>query len=462
MEKQKTIAEETSFAGIGLHTGNLTNITFKPAPPNSGITFYRSDLPDRPAIKADVDNVVDVSYGTTIAVDGHMVHTVEHVMAAIAGLQIDNLDIEVDANETPVGDGSSVPFMNTLKKAGIVEQDAPRTYIAPQQPVYYKNGDVTLSIYPADELRVTMTIAFDHVAIGTQYASYTINQDVFEKDIASARTFGFLRDAKMLQERGLIKGVSLENAVAIGDESILNDDLRYPDEFVRHKILDLLGDLYLLGQPIRGHIIGVKSGHSSHIKFGKEIRRSMVNGRSRRSNGQTLKSLPNALDVTMIMKVLPHRFPFLLVDRILSFVPFERAVGIKNVTVNEPYFQGHWPTMPVMPGVLILECMAQVSSVLLFHEDGALPGKVAIFLGIDKARFRRTVVPGDQLRVEAEMVQMRKNACKVRTVAKVEGEMAAEATMLFGLVEADDHQDQISTRVTEGVIHHPTERQEAN
>lgn len=436
MENQKTIAKEASFSGIGLHTGNLTTITFKPAPPNSGITFHRIDLPDKPAIKADVDNVVDVTYGTTIGINGVKVHTVEHVLAAIAGLGVDNLNIEVDASETPVGDGSSVPFMNTLQKAGVVEQDAERKFIQIKQPVYYKNDDVTLSVLPSDELRITMTIAFDHVAIGTQYASFVITPETFAKDIAPARTFGFLRDAKMLQEQGLIKGVSLENAVAIGDESILNEDLRFPDEFVRHKILDLLGDMYLLGRPVKGHVIGVKSGHASHVKFGQEVKKSMLNGRAKRDDmSSSIGRMPSVLDVNMIMKVLPHRFPFLLVDRILSYVPFERVVGIKNVTVNEPFFQGHWPSMPVMPGVLIIESMAQVSSVLIFH-DNALPGKVAIFLGIDRAKFRRTVVPGDQLILEAEMTQMRRNACKVRACAKIGDSIVAEADMLFGLMDA--------------------------
>ncbi|MBI4557594.1 MAG: UDP-3-O-[3-hydroxymyristoyl] N-acetylglucosamine deacetylase [Candidatus Hydrogenedentes bacterium] len=432
MEKQHTIRKEASFSGIGLHTGNLTTITFKPAPPNSGITFYRVDLPDRPGIQADIDHVVDVSRGTTIGLNGVKVHTVEHVLAAIAGLGIDNLAIEVDANETPVGDGSSVPFMSTLKKAGLVKQDAERKYIEVKEPVYYKHDDITLSVLPANELRLTMTISYDHVAVGTQYASFIITPETFEKEIAPARTFCFLRDVRMLQEQGLIKGGSLENAVVIGDDAILNEDLRFPDEFVRHKILDLLGDMFLLGHPVKGHVIGVKSGHAMHVKFSQEIKRVLLNGHARRDTTARAKGGP-ALDVNMIMRVLPHRFPFLLVDRILTYEPHKRVVGIKNVTVNEPFFQGHWPTMPVMPGVLIIEVMAQVSSVLVFNEEGE-PRRLAFFLGIDNARFRRTVVPGDQIVVEAEMVQLRRNACRVHAVAKVEDTVAAEADMLFGLM----------------------------
>lgn len=437
MTRQKTIAREASFSGIGLHTGNLTSLTFKPASPDSGVTFYRVDLPNRPAVKADIDHVLDVSRGTTIGINGVKVLTVEHVLAAIAGVGIDNLDIEVDANEIPVGDGSALPFMQSLKRAGIVEQDAERKYIKIEEPVYYKSEDVTLSVLPADELRLTMTIAYDHVAVGTQYASYTVTPEVFEREIAPARTFCFLRDVKTLQEQGLIKGGSLENAVVIGDDSILNDKMRYPDEPVRHKILDLLGDMFLLGRHVKGHVIAVKSGHAMHANFTRQIKRRLLNGRGtldRDKSSETPRT--PALDVGMIMKVLPHRYPFLLVDRILSFEPFEHVVGIKNVTVNEPFFQGHWPSMPLMPGVLIIEVMAQVSSVLIFGDGNREPRKIAFFLGIDRAKFRRAVVPGDQLVVEAEMLQLRRNACRIRAVAKIDGIVAAEAEMMFGLMDA--------------------------
>ena len=435
MEKQRTTSEEAVFSGIGLHTGNLTTVRFKPAPPDSGITFYRTDIEGTPAIKADIDHVVDVLRGTTIGDNGVKVHSVEHVLGAVAGLGIDNLNIELDANETPVGDGSALPFMSVLKRAGIVEQDSERKYIKVEEPVYYRHGDVTLTVLPADELRVTMTIAYDHVAIGTQYASFTITPETFEKEIASARTFCFLREVKMLQDQGLIKGGSLESAIVIGDDGILNQDLRYPDEFVRHKVLDLLGDIYLLGRPLKGHIIGVKSGHAWHIKFSKQIKKALENGNAKSGTLRGLaKPRPEpALDVNKIMKILPHRFPFLLVDRILTFIPRERVVGIKNVTINEPFFQGHWPKNPVMPGVLILEAMAQVSSVLLFGEDGEPDGNQAFFMGIDSAKFRKTVHPGDQVVVESHMKHFRRNACRISSVAKVDGAVVAEAEMLFGI-----------------------------
>lgn len=440
MSKQKTISKPVSFSGIGLHTGSLTTVTFKPAPENSGITFFRVDIKDSPPIPANIDYVVDVSRGTTIGIGEAKVHTVEHALAAMVGLGIDNLNIELDAEEIPNGDGSSLPVMSTLQKAGIVEQDAEKQYITVDRPIYYRQGDVTLSILPADELRVSMTIAYDHVAIGTQYASYTITEDTFAREIAPARTFCFLREVKMLQEKGLIRGGSLESAVVIGDDTILNDELRFPDEFVRHKILDLIGDMYLLGRPVKGHVVGVKGGHEKNVLFSKQIRDTMANGNGKRHvDRPALPSMntPPALDVNKIMKILPHRYPFLLVDRILSFVPMERVTGIKNVSVNEPFFQGHWPETPVMPGVMIIEAMAQVSAVLIFGENRDPDGKLAFFLGVDKARFRRTVVPGDQLLIECEMVRRRKNACKVAAKALVDGVVVAEAVMTFGLMAPD-------------------------
>jgi UDP-3-O-[3-hydroxymyristoyl] N-acetylglucosamine deacetylase/3-hydroxyacyl-[acyl-carrier-protein] dehydratase len=439
MEQQQTIADEVSFSGVGLHTGTLTTMTFKPAPPDSGVMFCRMDLPEGPAIQADIDHVIDVSRGTTIGLNGAKVHTVEHVLAAIYGLDIDNIRIELDGPEIPNGDGSSYPFMQALKKAGLVEQDAERRYIQITEPVYYRLDDVTLNVLPSDEFRMTMTIAYDHVAIGTQYASFTITPETFEKEIAPARTFCFLREVKMLQEQGLIKGGSLESAVVIGDESILNDHLRFPDEFVRHKMLDLLGDMYLLGRRIKGHVIGVKSGHAKNVMFSKQIKKAYLNGHAISPSGEagTIKQ-PPALDVSKIMKVLPHRFPFLLVDRILTFIPRQKALGIKNVTVDEPFFQGHWPDVPVMPGVLVIEVMAQVGSVLILDEtaltDGEAPRQTAVLLGIDRAKLRRNIVPGDQIVIEAEVLHFRHNACKVKAVAKVDGVVAAEAEMLFGLV----------------------------
>lgn len=439
MANQRTIAETVSYPGRGLHTGALSHVTFKPAPPDHGIVFFRTDLPGSPAVPASVDNVVDVSRGTTIAVGEARVHTVEHTLSALAGLGIDNLAIEIDGPEPPNGDGSSMHALTMIKKAGVVEQNAEKRYIVVERPVYYRDDDATLSILPCDEHRISMTISFDHVAIGTQYASFSITEESFEKEIAPARTFCFLREVKMLQEQGLIQGGSLESAIVIGDDQVLNEDLRFPDEFVRHKILDLLGDMYLLGRPIKGHIIGVKGGHAKNVLFSKQIKKAYLNDQKPMKDYKVSSRATPALDVNKIMKILPHRFPFLLVDRVISFERYKHVVGIKNVTVNEPFFQGHWPDVPVMPGVLIIEAMAQVSSVLIFGESGEPDGQLAFFLGVDKAKFRQTVVPGDQLVMECEMLHLRHNACKVKAVARVDGNVVAEATMTFGLLEAPGH-----------------------
>ncbi|HOV32431.1 MAG TPA: UDP-3-O-acyl-N-acetylglucosamine deacetylase [Candidatus Hydrogenedens sp.] len=438
MKNQRTIDNEVSFSGVGLHSGSLTTVTFKPAPPDTGIIFIRNDLAGKPAIPADIDHVIDVSRGTTIGIGNAKVRTVEHGLAAMAGLGIDNLYIELDNEEIPNGDGSALPIMNCLLRAGITEQEEPKRALVVDKPVYYRQDDITLNVLPADELRVTMTIAYDHVAIGTQYASFPVNEDTFMSQIAPARTFCFLKEVKMLKEQGLIMGGSLESAVVIGDEEILNDGLRFPDEFVRHKILDLLGDTYLLGRPIIGHIIGVKSGHEKNVMFTKQIKKVYLNGYGIYAipdpRPTAHRQLP-VLDVNKILRILPHRYPFLLVDRIIEFTSMKKVVGIKNVTVNEPFFQGHWPDVPVMPSVLILEAMAQVSSVLIFRENGEPPFYQAYFTGLEKASLRRLVVPGDQLVVEAEMLYYKNDLFKAKVVASVENQVVAEATMTFGLVE---------------------------
>jgi UDP-3-O-[3-hydroxymyristoyl] N-acetylglucosamine deacetylase/3-hydroxyacyl-[acyl-carrier-protein] dehydratase len=444
MARQRTIEKEAALSGVGLHTGALCTATFKPAPPDTGIRFQRVDLPGRPIIPADLEHVVDLSRGTTLGIGDARVHTVEHALSAMVGLGIDNLLVELDNIELPVGDGSALPVFNALKRAGIAEQDAEKHFIRIDRPVYFRQDEAALSVTPADETRVSMTIAFDHVAIGTQYASFTITQDVYEREIAPARTFCFLREVKMLQDAGLIKGGSLESAIVVGEDTVLNEDLRFPDEFVRHKILDLLGDMYLLGRSVRGHIVSVKGGHEKNVRFSQQIRRMIANGHGHGGgNGETLqdyritpgKNVP-ALDVHKILRILPHRYPFLLVDRILRFEARKSVTGIKNVTVNEPFFQGHWPDLPVMPGVLIIEAMAQVSSVLIFGENGEPSDKLAFFLAVEKAKFRQTVVPGDQLVIDAEMLHLRHNACRVKAIARVDGQVAAEATMTFGLMPA--------------------------
>jgi len=432
MEKQKTIERPVSFSGHGLHTGNLTTVVFKPAPPNTGIVFARTDLPNKPTIKADIDHVVDVRRGTTLGANGARVLTVEHVLAAIAGLEIDNVFVELDANEPPVGDGSSRPFVETLLDGQISEQDTPREYIEIEEAITFRDKDRIITVLPWNELRLSVTADYAHRAIGTQYRSISVRQQEFAQEIASARTFCFLHEVEALKAQGLIKGGSLENAVVIGTESILNEDLRFPDEFVRHLILDLLGDLTLLGRPLKGHVIAIKPGHTPNARLAQKIRRLTSGGQYYSpAESQTLRTVKKgrSLNINQIKRILPHRYPFLLVDKVVSLVEGERVVGIKNVTANEPYFAGHWPDHPVMPGVLVLEVMAQVAGLLMLSK--AQPGQLAYFAGIDKAKFRRPVCPGDQLLVEVDAIKIKSKSSKMHGKVTVDGALAAEAELLF-------------------------------
>ncbi len=436
MARQQTIARQISFSGRGLHSGNESTVTFRPAPVDSGVVFYRTDLPARPAIPADIEHVVDISRGTTIGLNGIKVLTVEHVLAAIVGLGIDNIAVELDANELPVGDGSAKPFVDTLLRAGIVEQDAERIPAVIAEPVTYRNKDVTVTMLPADELRLSFTIDYPNRAIGTQYLSVVVNDGTFATEIAPARTFCPLHEVEELQAQGLIKGGSLDNAIVIGNERILNESLRFEDEFVRHKILDLLGDLFLLGRTLQAHVIAIKSGHAAHIEFARRVREQLNRADQRRPRtGPRVSELPRTgrqLDLADIQKILPHRYPFLLVDRIEALVEGKYAVGIKNVTANEQFFQGHWPGIPVMPGVLIIETMAQVGGLLLLEsrDHDTVP---AYFAGVDRARFRKPVRPGDQMVVETRVVRLRSRLSKMRGQVYVDGTLVAEADLMFYL-----------------------------
>jgi UDP-3-O-[3-hydroxymyristoyl] N-acetylglucosamine deacetylase/3-hydroxyacyl-[acyl-carrier-protein] dehydratase len=432
MQNQKTIDKSVAFSGVGLHTGNETTITFKPAPPDTGIVFVRVDLPGKPRITADVAHVVDVSRGTTIGQDDTRILTVEHVLAAFAGLEIDNIFAEVDAGEAPVGDGSASPFVGVLSQAGIVEQDAPRRELKITEPVAYEEDGITIMALPSDHLQLSYTIEYGHPALDTQFLSFAIDPSVFVREIAPARTYCFLHDVEQLQEQGLIKGGSLENAVVIGDEGILNEDLRFDDEFARHKILDLLGDLVLLGNPLVGHVIAIRAGHAAHVEFVKHLRAELA--RNRENGGEeaddTFGHQMTALDTYQIRKILPHRFPFLFVDKI-THLDAKRARGIKNVTIAEPYFQGHLPEHPIMPGVLIIEAIAQVGAVLILSKKD-YKAKFPYILGIEKARFRKPIYPGDRMDINVSIINLHKRYGKLRGKVMVDGKLAAEAEIIFG------------------------------
>jgi UDP-3-O-[3-hydroxymyristoyl] N-acetylglucosamine deacetylase/3-hydroxyacyl-[acyl-carrier-protein] dehydratase len=438
---QRTLGSEVCFSGTGLHSGDKAKMVFRPGAPDSGIKFVRSDIASRPEIKADVSNALvsgDNARRTVLGLGEVTISTVEHVLAAIHGLGLDNVTIDIDAGEPGEPDGSSAPFVEVLKQAGIVEQDAPKRYIEVTSPVSVSDGDVELIALPHRGFRVSFTIHYDHRLVGTQYASFEIAPDIFESEIAPARTFSLLEDVEKLKEQGLIKGGSLENSIVIGAEEIMNEGpLRFSDEFVRHKILDLLGDLCLLGAPIKGHVISIRSGHATNLKMVRLLKERFAPA-PKSFVRRRVRDVPSSLTIEQIKEIMPHRFPMLLVDRIISLEEGRRVVGMKNVTINEPYFQGHFPGHPIMPAVLIIEAMAQTGGVLLLSMVEQPKTKLVYFMAIDKAKFRKPVFPGDQLRFELEMIKLRMNTCKMRGKAFVGDDLVAEADLLSVLKDRQD------------------------
>ncbi len=460
-QQQQTIAHPVSFDGVGLHTGNQSTITFHPAPENYGFRFVRTDLASSPEIPADVDLVTDISRGTTLTKDGASVHTVEHVLAALVGLEIDNCRIELTANEPPVGDGSSLPFTEALMKAGVVEQKAARQVIVIDQVVKYVNDDkgVEIIALPNDEFRMTVMIDYQNPALGRQHSGLFNLHTEFAREFAPARTFCFLTEVEMLRREGLIKGGRLDNAIVIVDKEIdqnevdemstrlgiegsvvlgstgvlNNGRMRFPNEPARHKLLDMLGDLALAGAPIKAHILAARPGHASNIEFARKIKRlaeqkHMLKRLNLKSEGEFV------LDINAIMKILPHRYPFLLVDRIVELdTEAGTIVGLKNVTINEPFFNGHFPGQPIMPGVLIVEAMAQTGGMLLMNHLTAEGGKLAYFMGINNCKFRKPVVPGDQIQFEVSLRSKRFNTFMMTGRATVDGALVAEADLTIAL-----------------------------
>jgi UDP-3-O-[3-hydroxymyristoyl] N-acetylglucosamine deacetylase/3-hydroxyacyl-[acyl-carrier-protein] dehydratase len=434
MRPQRTIAREARLQGVGIHTGVSGTVTFRPAPENHGVVFVRADLPESPRVHVRPEHAVyDPANGrrAILAENGVQIHTMEHVLATVSGLGIDNLVIETSTMEiVEPADGSALPFARLLRETGIVEQQAGRRHIKISKPVTLRHGAVELTAVPADGYRITFTIDYDHPAVGAQTVSFDLNENVFEKEIAPARTFVLERDVKQLQAQGLIRGGSLGNAVVIGDQGVLNEGgLRFPNEFVRHKVLDLMGDLSLLGAPLLGHVIASRSGHMTHVEFVKKLAREVP--RAGRREGRP----SGEWDISAIMDIMPHRYPLLLVDRILELEEGKRIVGQKNVTINEPFFEGHFPGHPIMPGVLIVEAMAQCGGVLLLNMVDDPGGKLVYFIGIDEAKFRRPVLPGDVLRLELVLEKLKGRICRMKGQAFVDGQLAAEAILTSSIVD---------------------------
>lgn len=434
---QTTLAHEVSFSGIGLHTGNKTTARFLPAPVNTGIRFIRSDLPQAPEILADLSHVHGVIRGTTIGLDEtRRMHTVEHILSALYGLGIDNLRIEVTANEPPVADGSSLPFVQLFQKAGVREQEASRDILRVTEPILYNADGVVLLALPDPALRISCTIDYKHPMLKSQFASFEITPESFCREIAPARTFCFDHEIEALKKSGLAKGGNMENAIVIGEKNIHTDKLRFENEFVRHKILDLLGDLYLLGRPLQAHIVAIRCGHNHNIAFAKRLAERLAGSGARAKSVPLPSKVPagRLLQIHEIQAIIPHRYPFLLIDRVLIVEEAKKAIGFKAVSGNEPFFQGHFPGWPVMPGVLIVEAMAQTGCAL-FLSQPKCQGKLAYFAGISDVKFRKPVLPGDMLQLEIEVLHARERMGRVRGEAKVEGQVVAEAEFTFALVD---------------------------
>jgi len=436
MRNQRTVQGTAELRGVGLHTGAATTVRLGPAPADAGVVFLRTDLPGRPRIPVDGHHVVDRGRRTALAEGTAEVHTVEHLLSACHGLGVDNLLVEIDGVEVPGMDGSALPFVEGLRRAGVVEiHDAPRRdlHLADATGVVEPGSEAVISALPRERgLQVSYTLDYGPGApFGPQHVSVALDAmdgDAYVREIAPARTFVLESEAKALRERGLGRGATHENTLVVGPEGPVKNALRFPDEYCRHKLLDMLGDLFLLGADLRAHVSGVRSGHAGNALLVKRLA-ALVRAEVDQEEGRSRR-----LDIGEIQRILPHRYPFLLVDRVLELDGFHRAVGVKNVTINEQFFQGHWPGTPVMPGVLIIEAMAQLSGVLLLRKLENT-GRLAALLSIDRVKLRRTVVPGDQLRLEVETLKLKARTGRVRGLATVEGELAAEARINFMLID---------------------------
>lgn len=449
-EKQKTISKEVSLTDIGLHTGQKVNLTFCPAQENFGIKFQRIDLEDHPIIEANVDYVSEVQRGTTLTKNGNSVSTIEHSLAALTGLGIDNCLIKIDAQEVPIMDGSSTPFVKILKEAGIKEQDSEKDYLIIKEPIKFSIEDqgIELIALPDDHFSVKSMIDYNSPVLGQQHASMEKIQD-FEDEIASSRTFCFLHELEFLAQNNLIKGGDLSNAIVVVDKVIEkerlnqiaqllgkptvevtskgildNIELRHENEAARHKLLDIVGDLTLVGKPIKGKIIATKPGHGPNTEFAKLIKKRSKEMETKFDVSKTV------LDVEGIKKILPHRPPMLMVDRIIELSP-DKVVGVKNVSVNEDLFRGHFPDQPIFPGVLQVEAMAQVGGVLVLSQFEDPENYLTYFMKIDKVKFRKMVVPGDQIVFEISyLTPYRRGVAHMAGKAYVNGTLVTEAEMM--------------------------------
>lgn len=443
--KQRSIRKERTITGKSLHTGEEVSLTLKPAEANSGYVFRRTDLYGHPEIRPLAANVTDLVRSTTISNGNAKVHTIEHVLSALAGSGIDNAVIDLDASEPPIMDGSARPFANLILEAEPVELEEERKFFKLPSPVSVTDGNRSMIALPYDGFRITCT-STDERASHVQHLSIEMDPETYLAELAPARTFTLYEDIEELLKLGKIRGGSLDSAIVIkGDNVLSKEPLRFEDEFVRHKILDIVGDLTLLGKPIQAHIIAVRPGHSLNTQLTRKLNDLMNDSgkeskQSRVANKGKSFVLPDEteLDVGRVLDVLPHRFPFVMIDRVASIEGDEKLVGIKNVTINEPFFTGHFPGHPVMPGVLQLEAMAQAAGILLLRR-GSAEGKVAFFMSADKVKFRKPVVPGDQLVITAKLEKVRGNKLATASVeCKVADQVVSSASLMFSIIDGKD------------------------
>jgi UDP-3-O-[3-hydroxymyristoyl] N-acetylglucosamine deacetylase / 3-hydroxyacyl-[acyl-carrier-protein] dehydratase len=424
--KRRSIEREATVEGTGLHTGASTRAVLRPGAAGRGIVFRRTDLAGAPEVPARLSEVEALERRTAIGHGEATIHTVEHLLAAAAAHEIDDLLVELSGPEPPILDGSVAPYFTALTDARPVAVDGEPTVLTVRAPFTVVEGDASYIVAPSKTLQLTVTIEFPHPLIGRQVGSYQISPESFARELARARTFGFTNEVEGLQAKGLIKGASTASAIVLDERGVVNGgSLRWPDEFVRHKAADIVGDLALTGARVQAHVVATRPSHAGNVALARAMARAAQ------------RSGVPAIDIGRIMDVLPHRYPFLLVDRILEIEGDRRIVGVKNVTINEPFFQGHFPGHPIMPGVLIIEAMAQVGGMLLLsHFEGQnVENKVVYFMSLDNVKFRRPVLPGDQIRFELEMIAFRGRTCRMKGQGFVDGQVVAEAEMMAMVVD---------------------------
>ena len=436
---QRTLNREKSIKGKALHTGEDVTLTLKPAPASSGFVFRRTDLYGKPEIKPLASSVTELIRSTTISNGNAKIHTIEHVLSALSGCGIDNAIIELDASEPPILDGSAKPYVELIQSAEPVDLDEDREFLKLSSPISVSSGNRSIIALPHDGLRITCTSADDR-GIHVQHMSIDIDPENYVQEIAPSRTFTLYEDIEELLKLGKIRGGSLDSAVVIkGGQIMSKEPLRFEDEFVRHKILDIVGDLCLLGKPLHAHIIAVRPGHSLNSELTAKILEFSDEknpDKSQKEESSVVLPEETELDVRRVLDVLPHRYPFVMIDRVISIDGNESLVAIKNVTINEPFFTGHFPGHPVMPGVMQLEAMAQAAGLLLLRR-GKGAGKVAFFMSADKVKFRKPVVPGDQLRIKATLDKVRGNKLATANVScYVDDKEVSSANLMFTIANA--------------------------